>query len=144
MIDKKIKELVEFLNTLPDLKTIGSCQGHDDGGHTGNFDSPYIKFRCHNQKTLGFIASIKRAYENTEDWIEEYKKRKPKLIGLWDVSLEEANDSECIIDLSKDDYVTYLIEPFYSSFDKPSDLYNDFKEILKWYKWKAKRVWRIE
>ena len=31
-IDKEIKQLVNFINDLDGITTIGSCQGHDDGG----------------------------------------------------------------------------------------------------------------
>ena len=35
-IDTQIQPLVEFLNQLDGVVTIGSCQGHDDGGELGD------------------------------------------------------------------------------------------------------------
>ena len=44
-IDTQIQPLVEFLNQLDGINTIGSCQGHDDGGESGEWVYPYIKFK---------------------------------------------------------------------------------------------------
>ena len=41
-IDTKIEPLVKFLNQLDGVFTIGSCQGHDDGGGSGEWVYPYL------------------------------------------------------------------------------------------------------
>ena len=63
-IDTKIEPLVKFLNQLDGVITIGSCQGHDDGAGSGEWVYPYIKFKCTNNQTLGFLASIEDAYKS--------------------------------------------------------------------------------
>ena len=45
-VDVEIRPLVNFINNLEGVTTIGSCQGHDDGGKSGKWLYPYIKFRC--------------------------------------------------------------------------------------------------
>ena len=66
-IDTKIEPLVKFLNQLDGVLTIGSCQGHDDGGGSGEWVYPYIKFKCINNRTLGFLASIEDAYKSINE-----------------------------------------------------------------------------
>ena len=34
IVDKKITNLVDFINSLKGIETLGSCQGHDNGGQT--------------------------------------------------------------------------------------------------------------
>jgi len=147
-LDKKIKKLVCFLNTLPTVKTIGSCQGHDNGGKTGNFDHPYITFVCADKRILGLLTSLDFAYEDLSEILPEFWKRQPHLKAYWEVLVVRANDSECTPEELKtenqeEDYVNYELEPYRFSYDKPSDIYGDFKEILKYYKWKWKRVKRV-
>jgi len=93
-LDEKIKPLVDFLNTLPTVKTIGSCQGHDDGGETGNFDEPYVLFHCTNNRVLGFLASFRYTYESTKGMKKEYKIHRPHLKAVWNISISSEEDSE--------------------------------------------------
>ena len=69
-IDTKIELLVKFLNQLDGVITIGSCQGHDDGGSSGEWVYPYIKFKCTNNRTLGFMASLEDAYKSINEQAE--------------------------------------------------------------------------
>ena len=69
-IDTKIEPLVKFLNQLDGVFTIGSCQGHDDGGGSGEWVYPYIKFKCINNRTLGFLASLEDAYKSINEQAE--------------------------------------------------------------------------
>ena len=69
-IDTKIEPLVDFLNQLDGVITIGSCQGHDDGGGSGEWVYPYIKFKCTNNRTLGFLASLEDAYKSINEQAE--------------------------------------------------------------------------
>ena len=43
-IDTKIEPLVKFLNQLDGVFTIGSCQGHDDGGGSGEWVYPCLLY----------------------------------------------------------------------------------------------------
>ena len=66
-IDTKIEPLVKFLNQLDGVITIGSCQGHDDGGGSGEWVYPYVKFKCTNNRTLGFLAFLEDAYKSMNE-----------------------------------------------------------------------------
>ena len=63
-IDIKIKPLIDFLNSLNGVSTLGSCQGHDNGGQTGEWVFPYIKFKCLDNRSLGLLASIEYIYSD--------------------------------------------------------------------------------
>jgi hypothetical protein len=137
---------VNFLNTLDGIKTIGSCQGHNDGGDTGNFNEPYITFICSNIRNLGLLASLCCAYEDSEEWIPERRKEQPKLKAYWSISVLAGEDSECTPEeLIKDgrnpeEYVMYCLSPDPVSYVKPTDVYSDLKEILRYYKIKNTMV----
>ena len=62
IVDKKITNLVDFINSLKGVETLGSCQGHDNGGQTGEWVFPYIKFKCLDNRSLGLLASIEYIY----------------------------------------------------------------------------------
>jgi len=66
-VDVEIRPLVNFINNLEGVTTYGSCQGHDDGGKSGKWLYPYIKFKCINNRSLGLIAGIENAYANLDD-----------------------------------------------------------------------------
>lgn len=144
-LDTKIKELVFFLNTPPTVKTIGSCQGHDDGGETGTYDIPYISFTCIDRRVLGFLASLRFAYENPSELLPKYRKNQPRLHADWCIYVimgedPEYSSEELKADNRHEDYVFYVLQPDRYSYDKPSDIYGDFSEILKYYQWKWKRI----
>lgn len=144
-LDREIRELVEFMNSLDGITTIGSCCGHNDGGNTGNFTDAYITFRCKNDRMLGLLASLSFAYEDTEDCREEYKKIQPKLEAYWRISVLDCDDSEFSpeeLDEKPTDwyYVSYSLSPDINSYEKPTDIYCDFKEILEYYKIKYRLV----
>ena len=87
-IDTKIEPLVEFLNQLDGIITIGSCQGHDNGGDSGEWVYPYIKFKCTNNQTLGFLASLEYAYKSIDEqaeskYFDSSLAFEPYLIGDW-------------------------------------------------------------
>lgn len=145
VLDPKIKELVYFLNTLPTVKTLGSCQGHDDGGETGNFDIPYISFTCIDRRVLGFLACFRFAYENPSEILPKYREYQPRLHADWDIHVITGEDpeyspEELKEDNRQEDYVFYVLQPDRCSYDKPSEIYSDFSEILKYYKWKWERI----
>jgi len=142
-IDEEIKDIVEFLNSLKGVRTIGSCAGHNNDE---TFDSPYITFRCSDERILGMLASVfDMAYspeEEVEEWVEEYKQYKPELIGDWHIAVIVANDSECKpteID-ANDGYFSYCLSCHPLSYDNPSDISPDYEEMLNYWKWKYKKV----
>ncbi|HWR27536.1 MAG TPA: hypothetical protein VN377_03755 [Candidatus Thermoplasmatota archaeon] len=144
-IDTKIKNLVYFLNTLPTVKTIGSCQEHDDGGETGNFLVPYISFTCNDRRVLGFLASLRFAYEDPSEILPKYRKNQPWLRADWCIYVITGEDpeyspEELKADNRQEDYVFYVLQPNRYSYDKPSDIYVDFSVILKYYQWKWKKM----
>ena len=140
-IDRKIEPLVEFLNQLDGIITIGSCQGHDDGGESGEWIYPYIKFKCTNNQTLGFLASIEDAYKSINEqaeskYFDPSLAFEPDLGGNWCIEVTNNIDfNEKQID---DEYAMYVLRADLNSFEKPSDIYGDFNEILNWYKSKIK------
>lgn len=147
-LDEKIKELCVFINNLDGIRTIGCCQGHDDGGKTGNFDEPYLTFITTNQRNLGLLSSLMYAYQDTDDWSKEDKKILPKLKAYWNIIVLPGEDSECspkeLLEdgRSTDEYVLYCLSPHPDSYEKPSDIYSDFDKILKYYKIKKQLVYK--
>ena len=93
IIDYKIESLVEFINSLKGVETLGSCQGHDKGGQTGEWVYPYIKFKCLDNRSLGLLASIEYIYSDLRklygDVSEEelFKIYQPKLKGIWTIEV---------------------------------------------------------
>ena len=140
-IDTKIEPLVKFLNQLDGVITIGSCQGHDDGGGSGEWVYPYIKFKCTNNRTLGFLASLEDAYKSINEQAElKYFNSslafEPDLNGDWCIEVVKNIDfNEQHID---GEYAMYVLRANTNSFNKPSDIYGDFNEILNWYKYQLK------
>ena len=140
-IDTKIEPLVEFLNQLDGIITIGSCQGHDNGGDSGEWVYPYIKFKCTNNQTLGFLASLEDAYKSINEqaeskYFDPSLAYEPDLNGAWCIEVVKN------IDFNKEniegEYAMYVLRADLNSFDKPSEIHGDFKEILSWYKYQFK------
>ena len=144
-IDIEIKPLVEFLNQLDGIHTIGSCQGHDYGGNSGEWVYPYIKFKCTNNRTLGFLASLEDAYKNINEqaeskYFDSSLAFEPDLNGDWCIEVVKNIDfNDENID---DEYAMYVLRADLNSFDKPSEIYGDFKEILSWYKYQFKLIYQ--
>ena len=144
-IDRKIEPLVEFLNQLDGIITIGSCQGHDDGGESGEWIYPYIKFKCTNNQTLGFLASIEDAYKSINEqaeskYFDSSLAFEPNLYGDW--CIEVVKNIDFNDDNIEDEYVMYVLRADLNSFDKPSEIYGDFEEILSWYKYQFKLLYQ--
>ena len=142
-IDKKIAPLVDFLNQLDGINTIGSCQGHDNGGQSGDWIYPYIKFKCTNNRTLGLLASLDNAYKSIDEqaeskYFDSSLAFEPDLDGNW--CIEVTNNIDFNENQIDDEYAMYVLKADLSSFDKPSDIYGDFNEILNWYKYQLKLV----
>ena len=144
-IDTKIEPLVRFLNQLDGVITIGSCQGHDDGGGSGEWVYPYIKFKCTNNRTLGFLASLEDAYKSINEQAElKYFNSslafEPDLNGDW--CIEVVKNIDFNDDNIEDEYAMYVLRADLNSFDKPSEIYSDFEEILSWYKYQFKLIYQ--
>jgi len=138
-IDKQIIPLVEFFNTLDGINTIGSCQGHDDGGETGKWVYPYIKFKSMSNHSLGLLASIEYIYAdlnilyNLSD-IELDNIYRPKLNAIWTIEVVPNRDYSASQNVEKDEYALYVLKAHSDSFKRPSEVYPDFSKILEWYK----------
>ena len=138
-LDRQITTLVEFLNTLDGIKTIGSCQGHDDGGKTGKWVYPYIKFKSTSNHSLGLLASIEYIYAdlnilyNLSD-IELDNIYRPKLNAIWTIEVVPNHDYSVSHNIENDEYALYVLKAHSDSFTKPSEVYPDFSKILDWYK----------
>ena len=137
-IDTQIQPLVEFLNHLDGVITIGSCQGHDDGGDLGEWVYPYIKFKCINNRTLGLLASLEDAYKSINQqaeskYFDSSLAFEPDLNGNW--CIEVVNNIDFNDGNIEGEYAMYVLRADLNSFDKPSDIYGDFNEILNWYKY---------
>jgi len=138
-IDKQIIPLVEFFNTLDGINTIGSCQGHDDGGKTGEWVYPYIKFKSASNHSLGLLASIEYIYAdlnilyNLSD-IELDNIYRPKLNAIWTIEVVPNRDYSASQNVEKDEYALYVLKAHSDSFKRPSEVYPDFSKILEWYK----------
>ena len=138
-VDKEIKPLVEFMNSLEGIKTFGSCQGHDDGGKTGKWLYPYIKFKCTNNRSLGLLSSIEYIYAdlhslydlNEADLTTIYQ---PSLKAIWTIEVVPNNDYILIKNVKKHEYALFVLKAHSDSFIKPSEIHLDFKKILDWYK----------
>lgn len=141
MIDEKIKPLVDFLNTITGVKTTLSCQGHnnDKNGNT----NPYITFVCTNVKSLNIIAKVDGCgYTDIEDYGRDDIPQ-PQINGSWRVCIIGIDDNvdldeiieEDDLDIKPDELVLYRLYPDKDSYDKPSDLYDDFDGILKYLKY---------
>ena len=144
-IDTKIKPLVEFLNQLDGIITIGSCQGHDNGGDSGEWVYPYIKFKCTNNQTLGFLASLEDAYKSINQqaeskYFDSALAFEPDLSGDW--CIEVVKNIDFNDENIKDEYAMYVLRAGLHSFNKPSEIYDDFKKILSWYKYQFKLIYK--
>jgi hypothetical protein len=42
----------------------------------------------------------------------------------------------------EDEYAMYVLRADLRSFDKPSEIYGDFNEILNWYKYQFKLIYK--
>ena len=138
-IDKQIIPLVEFFNTLDGINTIGSCQGHDDGGETGKWVYPYIKFKSISNHSLGLLASIEYIYADLNilynlSEIELDNIYRPKLNAIWTIEVVPNRDYSASQNLDKDEYALYVLKAHSDSFKRPSEVYPDFSKILEWYK----------
>jgi len=138
-LDRQITTLVEFLNTLDGIKTIGSCQGHDDGGKTGKWVYPYIKFKSTSNHSLGLLASIEYIYADLNilynlSEIELNNIYQPNLNAIWTIEVVPNHDYSASHNVENDEYVFYVLKAHSDSFTKPSEVYPDFNKILDWYK----------
>ena len=138
-IDKQIIPLVEFFNTLDGINTIGSCQGHDDGGETGKWVYPYIKFKAMSNHSLGLLASIEYIYADLNilynlSEIELDNIYRPKLNAVWTIEVVPNRDYSASQNVEKDEYALYVLKAHSDSFKRPSEVYPDFSKILEWYK----------
>ena len=138
-LDRQITTLVEFLNTLDGIKTIGSCQGHDDGGKTGKWVYPYIKFKSTSNHSLGLLASIEYIYADLNilynlSEIELNNIYQPNLNAIWTIEVVPNHDYSASHNVENDEYVFYVLKAHSDSFTKPSEEYPDFINILDWYK----------
>ena len=138
-VDKDIKPLVSFLNTLKGVETFGSCQGHDSGGKTGEWLYPYIKFKCTSNRTLGLLASIEYIYANLNSLYElnDFELSgiyQPSLNAIWTIEVVPNNDYNFSEKVKQGEYALYVLKANSDSFAKPSEVYSDFVKILDWYK----------
>ena len=138
-LDKQIIPLVEFFNTLDGINTIGSCQGHDDGGETGKWVYPYIKFKSMSNHSLGLLASIEYIYADLNilynlSEIELDNIYRPKLNAIWTIEVVPNRDYSASQNVEKDEYAFYVLKAHSDSFKRPSEVYPDFNKILDWYK----------
>ena len=138
-IDKQIIPLVEFFNTLDGINTIGSCQGHDDGGETGKWVYPYIKFKSMSNHSLGLLASIEYIYADLNilynlSEIELDNIYRPKLNAIWTIEVVPNRDYSASQNVEKDEYALYVLKAHSDSFKRTSEVYPDFSKILEWYK----------
>ena len=138
-LDKQIIPLVEFFNTLDGINTIGSCQGHDDGGETGKWVYPYIKFKSMSNHSLGLLASIEYIYADLTilynlSEIELDNIYRPKLNAIWTIEVVPNRDYSASQNVEKDEYALYVLKAHSDSFKRPSEVYPDFSKILEWYK----------
>ena len=138
-LDKQIIPLVEFFNSLDGVSTIGSCQGHDDGGETGKWVYPYIKFKSMSNRSLGLLASIEYVYADLTimynlSEIELNNIYQPKLNAIWTIEVVPNRDYSVSSNVENDEYAFYVLKAHSDSFTKPSEVYPDFNKILDWYK----------
>ena len=138
-LDIEIKPLVDFFNTLDGINTCGSCQGHDDGGETGAWLYPYIKFKCTNNISLGLLATIEYLYADLAklyDLPEPELKNiyQPSLNAIWTIEVVPNYDYNLFKNIKQDEFALYVLKANSDSFTKPSKIYPDFRIILEWYK----------
>ena len=139
-IDKEIKQLVNFINNLDGISTIGSCQGHDDGGSSIEWFYPFIKFKCTNNYTLGVLATIEHAYLSLDEQaklssFDSSLAFEPDLSASW--SIEVVSHFEFNLMKNPSEFAVYVLRPESDSYNKASDIYSDFEQILKWYKYQV-------
>jgi hypothetical protein len=72
-IDEGIRNLVDLINDLPGLKTVGSCEGHLEG----TFNSPYVNIDIIDPNSamigLGIIgAALSHEHEAVKDLSENW------------------------------------------------------------------------
>jgi len=139
-IDKEIKQLVNFINDLDGITTIGSCQGHDDGGPSIEWFHPYIKFKCTNNYTLAVLATIEHAYLSLDEQaklssFDSSLAFEPELNGSWCIEVVSHFDFNQL--KKPNEFAMYVLRPESDSYEKASDIYSDFEQILNWYKYQV-------
>jgi len=138
-IDQKIRPLVKFINNLDGVTTYGSCQGHNDGGKSGEWFYPYIKFKCTNNRSLGLIAGIENAYANLDGLqklndFDPSQLYQPELQAMWTTEVVSNIDYNSADNVADDEYALFVLKADSNSYNNPSDIYKDFTTITKWYK----------
>ena len=139
-IDREIKQLVNFINDLDGITTIGSCQGHDDGGESIEWFYPYIKFKCTSNHTLAVLATIEHAYLGLDEQsklssFDSSLAFEPNLNASW--SIEVVSHFDFNQSKTPDEFAMYVLRPESNSYNKASDVFGDFEQILKWYKYQV-------
>ena len=129
-----------FINDLDGITTIGSCQGHDDGGPSTDWFYPYIKFKCTNNHTLAVLATIEHAYLSIDEQaklssFDSSLAFEPNLSASW--SIEVVSHFEFNEMKNPSEFAMYVLRPESDSYDKASHVYSDFEQILKWYKYQV-------
>lgn len=137
-VDKEIRHLVEFINSLDGITTFGSCQGHDDGAEGGEWLYPYVKFKCTNNRSLGLIAGIENAFANLDDVkklndFDSGQLYQPELKALWTIEVVSNVDYNSADKSQNDEYALFVLRADSNSYNKPSEIYRDFSTIIKWY-----------
>ena len=139
ILDPKIKPLVDYFNSLSGIETFGSCQGHNDGGVEKRWFYPYIKFKCTNNRSLGLLATIEYIFSDIGSVFnitkeEEKKVLRYKLNAFWSIEVVANNDHRKENGLDPNEYALYVLKADSGSFNKPSEIYDDFALILNWYR----------
>jgi hypothetical protein len=137
-VDVEIRPLVHFINNLEGVTTYGSCQGHDDGGESGEWLYPYIKFKCINNRSLGLIAGIENAYANVDNLqklnnFNPNELYQPELRAMWTTEVVSNIDYNSIDNTEDDEFALFVLRADSNSYNNPSEVYEDFATITKWY-----------
>jgi hypothetical protein len=128
-IDRKIRPLVDLLNSLPGVRTTGSCQGHIRNGH---LLEPSVSFVCTDERVLGMLTSILEGHWPTlggrgdSSWFWEHA---PALKVPWEV-LALPGDDPFIQPETDVRYVFYCLHPQRGTYRRPSETWNDIVKIV--------------
>ena len=91
-----------------------------------------------NNRSLGLIAGIENAYANLDSLqklnnFNPNELYQPELIAMWTTEVVSNIDYNSIENSEDEEYALFVLRADSNSYNNPSEVYEDFTTIIKWY-----------